>query len=359
MRRNGIFIAVSVAVIAVLYVYSQLMVPMAADQSVVEVKIEKGTSYGGAINLLKEKGLVKDRMLFKALGRLTGLDKHLSPGFYQFPGGVRPWDVFRALSAGNIVQWKVTIVEGNTLMDVREALVSAGIMNAEDFDKYTTDHDFLERLGINAPSLEGYLFPDTYAISKGATPEDVFEMMVHRLEEVFDEDMTRRAEFLGMTRRQILTLASIIEKEAILDSERPIISGVYHNRLNIGMPLQADPTAIYGIKPQSAGITRSDIMRKTAYNTYFIKGLPPGPIAAPGLKSIKAALYPKNVPYLYFVANLQGGHTFSITMEEHLIAIQDYRDRKLAAKLEDEAGGDDGEDGEQVQGQDQGEDKEQ
>jgi len=341
MRRNAIFIAVSVAVMAVLYVYSQFMVPVAVNQDMVEVKIEKGTSFGGAVNQLKESGLVKDRTLFKALGRLTGLDKHLTPGFYQFTGGVRPWDVFKDLRKGNIVQWKVTVVEGDTLMDVKNTLVSAGIMNAADFDKYSTDPAFLERLGINAPSLEGYLFPDTYAISKGSTPEDVFEMMFHRLEEVYDEEMTRRAEFLGMTRRQILTLASIIEKEAILDSERPIIAGVYHNRLNIGMPLQADPTAIYGIKPQSAGITRSDIVRKTAYNTYYIKGLPPGPIAAPGLKSIKAALYPKNVPYLFFVANYQGGHTFSITMEEHLNAIQTYRERKMAAKLEAESAGGD------------------
>jgi UPF0755 protein len=334
MLRSAVFMAVSFVAIAVLYCYSQLMVPLAPVQDTLEVKIEKGESFASAVSKLSREGLVKDRRIFRAVGRLSGLDKKLVPGYYQFYGMLRPWDVYETLKDGHIVQWKVTVVEGDTLMDVKETVVGEGIMNATDFDRYSTDQAFLETLGINAPSLEGYLFPDTYAVSKGSTPPEVFGMMFRRLEEVYDDEMTRRAEFLGMTRREILTLASIIEKEAILDSERPIIAGVYHNRLNIGMPLQADPTAIYGIKPQSAGITRRDIRRKTKYNTYHIKGLPPGPIAAPGLKSIMAALYPKNVPYLYFVANYQGGHTFSITMDEHLGAIREYRERKYAARME-------------------------
>jgi UPF0755 protein len=333
MRSRVKFAAVSFIAIAIMYCFAQFFIPLAPIEEVFEVNIEKGSSFASAVRQLGEEGLVRDRYLFTALGRMTGLDKKLAPGYYQFFGRLRPWDVFGMLRGGNIVHWKVTMVEGNTLMDIKETLVSEGIMNAVEFDSFSTEPEFLESLGINAPSLEGYLFPDTYAVSKGSTPEDVFGMMVRRLEELYDDEMTRRAEFLGMTRREVLTIASIIEKEAILDSERPIISGVYHNRLNIGMPLQADPTAIYGIKPQSAGITRKDILRKTKYNTYHIKGLPPGPIASPGLKSIKAALYPTNVPYLYFVANFQGGHTFSITMDEHLSAISEYRSRKYAARM--------------------------
>jgi UPF0755 protein len=333
MRKSVKFMALSFIATATLYCFAQFLIPLAPIEQMFEVKIEKGSSFASAVERLADRGLVRDRYLFRALGRMTGLDKKLAPGYYQFHGRLMPAEVFGMLWGGHVVQWKITVVEGDTLMDVKETLVSAGVMNAAEFASYSTDAVFLESLGINAPSLEGYLFPDTYAISKGSTPEDVFVMMFRRLEDVYDDEMVRRAEFLGMTRREVLTMASIIEKEAILDSERPIISGVYHNRLNIGMPLQADPTAIYGIKPQSAGITKKDIMRKTEYNTYHIKGLPPGPIANPGLKSIKAALNPMNVPYLYFVANYQGGHTFSLTMDEHLSAIAEYRSKKYASRI--------------------------
>jgi UPF0755 protein len=333
MRSRVKFAAVSFVAMAIMYCFAQFMVPLAPIDEMFEVKIEKGSSFASAVRQLGEEGLVRDRYLFTALGGMTGLDKKLAHGYYQFSGRLRPWDVYRMLGKGDVVQWKVTVVEGNTLMDIKEALVSEGIMNGVEFDSFSTEPEFLESLGINAPSLEGYLFPDTYAVSKDSTPKDVFMMMFRRLEEVYNDEMIRRAEYIGLTRREVLTLASIVEKEAILDSERPIISGVYHNRLNIGMPLQADPTAIYGIKPQSAGITRKDILKKTEYNTYHIKGLPPGPIASPGRKSIEAALNPTHVPYLYFVANFQGGHTFSITMDEHLSAISEYRSRKYAARM--------------------------
>lgn len=337
MRRSAKlnigFVAVSVAVAAIVYCYSQLMVSAVTVNEVFEVKIEKGESFSSAVSKFSDKGLIKDRHLFKAIGRLTGLDRKLTPGYYQFYGRVRPWDVYQMLRHGIIVGWKLTVVEGDTLRIIKAKLAAARIIPEEEFEALATDPAFLEKLGIRAPSLEGYLFPDTYSISKGATATEIIEMMVRRLEEVYDDDMMRRAEYLGFTRKEVLTLASIIEKEAILDSERPVISGVYHNRLRKGMPLQADPTAIYGVKPMTAGVKKSDIRRRTDYNTYHIKGLPPGPIASPGLKSIKAALHPAKVPYLFFVANFQGGHTFSVTHEEHLTAVDAYRKLKYEARL--------------------------
>lgn len=330
---NLAFVAVSIVAVAVIYGYSQLMVPAIEVEEMFEVQIEQGESFASAVAKLEDRGLVKDPYLFSALGRLTGLDRRLTPGYYQFYGRLRPWDVYERLRDGIIVGWKITVVEGDTLSIIKEKLVSEGIVTEEEFDSVATDPAFLEKLGINAPSLEGYLFPDTYSISKGSTAEEIVEMMVRRLEEVYDEKFTRRAEYLGFTRREVLTLASIIEKEAILDSERAVISGVYHNRLRKGMPLQADPTAVYGVKPMSAGVTRRDIRRRTEYNTYHIKGLPPGPIASPGLKSIRAALYPAEVPYLYFVANFQGGHTFSTTHSEHLSAIRENKKRKYALRM--------------------------
>ncbi|TAL25692.1 MAG: endolytic transglycosylase MltG, partial [Nitrospirae bacterium] len=206
------------------------------------------------------------------------------------------------------------------------------IADKETFIKFSRDEDFLQTYNINAPSLEGYLFPDTYKLPKGIEPENALGMMVNGMREKYTDKLRQRAKELGFTENQVLTLASIIEKEAIINSERPLISAVYHNRLKKRMLLQADPTAIYGIKSSKEKITMSDLKRKTPYNTYVIAGLPPGPIASPGLKSIEAALYPADAPYLYFVSNNDGTHQFSVTPEEHLSAVKAYREMRQIDK---------------------------
>lgn len=332
MGKNTVFILASVMLLALLYSTLQLVVPKVSVFPPIEAKIEKGMSFTQAVTLLKEQGLIDDVKPFIALSRLTGLHRKLTPGYYLFYGTLSPWDVFKILKEGRIVRWEVTVVEGDTISDVKEALVEKGVMSAERFNSLAADPVFLSGLDINAPSLEGYLYPDTYRIPKGTEPEEVLEMMVKRLRKVYDAELMDRTHELGLDERSVLTLASIIEKEAVIDRERPIISAVYHNRLDRGMPLQADPTAIYGIKPQSYGITKRDVRRKTRYNTYFIKGLPPGPIAAPGIKSIRAALYPADVPYLYFVSNNNGTHTFSVTLKEHREAVDTYKSIRKAPK---------------------------
>ena len=163
-------------------------------------------------------------------------------------------------------------------------------------------------------------------------PEDAIGMMINKMREKYSDKLKDRAADIGLSEREVLTLASIIEKEAVTDEERPLISAVYHNRLKKKMRLQADPTAIYGIKSSKEKITSDDLKRKTPYNTYVIKGLPPGPIASPGMKSIMAALYPADVPYIYFVSNNDGTHQFSVTMGEHQAAVQEYRKKKEAEK---------------------------
>jgi UPF0755 protein len=168
--------------------------------------------------------------------------------------------------------------------------------------------------------------------------------MIDRMREKYSHELLARTEEIGMTERKVLTLASIIEKEAVVDSERPLISAVYHNRLKKNMLLQADPTAIYGIKSSREKITSKDLQRKTLYNTYVIKGLPPGPIASPGIKSIIAALYPAVVPYVYFVSNNDGSHQFSVTAKEHLAAVKSYREKKQIENKE-ETGKDTGKNG--------------
>jgi UPF0755 protein len=159
-------------------------------------------------------------------------------------------------------------------------------------------------------------------------------MMINRMREKFSSDLCERASEIGLSEREVLTLASIIEKESVIDEERFLISAVFHNRLKKGIPLQADPTAIYGVKSSKEKITASDLRKKTKYNTYIINGLPPGPIASPSIKSIEAALYPPDMPYIYFVSNNDGTHHFSVTAEEHTAAVKSYREKKLREEQE-------------------------
>jgi UPF0755 protein len=198
-------------------------------------------------------------------------------------------------------------------------------MLPETFKELAFSETFLDDLDIDGRSLEGYLYPQTYRFSKGTKPRTVLKIMVQKLREEFSEDFEKRAHQMGWTENEVLTMASIIEKEAVIDSERAIISAVYHNRLKKGMPLQADPTAIYGVKSSRKRITRDDLRRKTEYNTYVIQGLPPGPIASPGIKSIKAALAPAKVPYVFFVAKNDRSHYFSTTLSQHNAAVARVR----------------------------------
>jgi UPF0755 protein len=322
---NRVFVPVSLLSVAVIYVFLQMGVPAATLEKPLEIRIEKGMSFKQAASVLHGHGLIRDTGLFVALGRVTGLHRRLIPGYYLMPGTPSPWEVFKFLGEGRIIRQEITIVEGDTLNEIRDKLLLKDIMSRADFNVLSTDREFLERMRIEAPSLEGYLFPDTYSIPKGMKPEEVLVMMVERLREKYDASMAERARAINLEERDVLALASIIEKEARVDSERAVISAVYHNRLRKGMRLQADPTAIYGIKLQRQGVTRKDIKRRTKYNTYFLRGLPPGPIASPGIKSIEAALYPADVPYLYFVSNNDGTHTFSATAKEHQRAVRRYR----------------------------------
>jgi UPF0755 protein len=235
------------------------------------------------------------------------------------------WQIYEKLRDGEVLPSGITIVEGDTLFDIGFKLEAEEFMSAEEFDRISHDAEFLKGLEIVAPSLEGYLFPDTYRFDKGDDPKSIVTTMVRRLREVYSDELIKQTEDMGWDVHRILTLASIIEHEAVLDEEREIISAVYHNRIRRGMRLQADPTAIYGIKPLSEGVTGADVRRATPYNTYVIKGLPPGPIGSPGRSSIQAAINPADVPYLFFVAQGDGSHKFSSTSAEHNRAVQEYR----------------------------------
>ncbi len=233
-----------------------------------------------------------------------------------------PIQVLRKLKSGRIIEYEITIFEGDSLLEIGKKFAYNKIMPQEVFNSLAKDKGFLHSLNIDAPSIEGYLFPQTYKFAKGAKPTAVLKLMVNKMRDEFNNELKERAEEIGWSENQVLTLASIIEREAKTDEERPLISAVYHNTIKKGMPLQADPTAIYGIKSNRHKITRNDLKKKTDYNTYVIKGLPLGSIASPGIKSIQAALYPAKVPYLYFVSKNDGTHHFSKILSEHNAAIK-------------------------------------
>ncbi|ACI20268.1 MULTISPECIES: endolytic transglycosylase MltG [Thermodesulfovibrio] len=311
-----------------LYVTIELTKPINISEDT-EVYIPKGASFSYIAKIFKEKGIIRNETVFIIIGRIYGIERKARAGYYLFKKEMTVLDVIKKLLEGKITEYTVTIIEGDSLYEIANKL---GSINSDFKNQLFTlayDRDFLNSLKIEAPSLEGYLFPDTYNIPKGLELEEIVKLMVKRFWEVYDSKLIEKTKKIGWTINEVVTLASIIEKEAKLDEEKPLISAVYHNRLKIGMPLQADPTAIYGIKRYKDGVTKKDLKNKSPYNTYLVKGLPPGPIASPGLKSILAALSPAKVSYLYFVSRGDGSHEFSVDYKKHVSVINQLKGNKL------------------------------
>jgi UPF0755 protein len=332
MKNNIKLIAIAIFFLFLAYIGIQLFVPSNIGSKQIEIEIPEGSTYKQAIYILAKNNLIRDRNLFILLGKIVGIDKKVRAGYYVFWGNMSPLQVFKKLKDGKIIENEITIVEGDSLLEIGRKLASNKIIPLNDFNALSIDRNFLRSLGIDAPSLEGYLYPQTYKFPKGAKPVAVLKLMVNKMRDEFTDDLRKRAEEMGWSENEVLTLASIIEREAKTDEERPLISAVYHNRIKKGMPLQSDPTAIYGVKSYRYKITKNDLRKKTAYNTYVIKGLPPGPIASPGIKSIQASLYPAKVPYIYFVSKNDGTHYFSKTLSEHIAAIKRIKAKRDAVR---------------------------
>lgn len=291
----------------------------------VRMDIEPGQSAWEISRTLQEKGVISHAPTFMALAAVTGKAKRLQAGSYVFEGNHFPQDIMDILFRGRTLRYRITIPEGYTIQQVGAAVEMTGLLPGDSFVRRAIDPASAAFFNIKAPSLEGFLYPDTYFLVPHITPLEIMAKMVDRFNTIYSPEMVHRAERLGLTRLEVITLASIIEKEAVVQTEKPVISSVFHNRLKKGMRLQSDPTAIYGIDGFSGRIGQKDLLRDTPYNTYRHPGLPPGPICNPGLDSIKAALWPARTDYLYFVAQGNGTHAFSTSLEAHNRAVSGRR----------------------------------
>jgi UPF0755 protein len=270
--------------------------------------------------------------MFRVYARVTGGDRNIKPGTYLLRHGT-PWkDIVGALHGGHGLVNTITIPEGYTISQITPLLAKTLKVPADSVQAAVRDTALLARLDIPTPTLEGYLFPDTYAFPLGTTARQAVHEMVYDFERRWKPEWDAKASALKINRNDLVTMASIVEKEARVPEERPVIAAVYYNRLQKGMLLQADPTVQYALGHHVGRVLYKDLAVKSPYNTYINKGLPPGPVAAPGVASLAAAANPANVPYLYFVASADGHHEFRMTLQEHTSAIREVR-RATPAKV--------------------------
>jgi len=288
------------------------------------VEIPLCTPAGRISRMLEEQGLIRSAFIFDIMLKITNRDSQLKAGEYLLNPAMNTMEVIQKLNEGTIVTHRIMIPEGYELKQIAAVLAREGLVDPERFLMLAQNAElvFGEQFPVELPipSLEGYLFPDTYHFAKEQSEEAIIRQMVSRFVDVVISKVDLSLLDDKYTLHEVITLASIVEKEVIYDFERPLVAAVYHNRLNIGMRLQADPTVRYVMTENRSRVLYSDLEIDSPYNTYRYDGLPPGPIASPGLKSILAVLEPADVDYLYFVAKPDGTHQFSRTFEEHVAA---------------------------------------
>ena len=292
------------------------------------VTIGPGESFRRISERLESAGVVRHATVLRMWARWQGLDRLVRSGEYRFDRPLSPIEVLAVLRSPSAAVHRVTIPEGATVADVAAELAAAGFGGPDHVTCLARDPSFLMDVEVPASGLEGYLFPDTYSFAWSASPEDVLRAMVRRFREQADAVAAARTA-ARMSEQEMVILASVIEKETGAAHERRVVSGVFHNRLRIGMALQSDPTAVYG-RADVDRLTAADLKVDSPYNTYRHTGLPAGPICNPGRAALEAAVSPAHVSYLYFVSRNDGTHEFSDTLADHNRAVGRYQRRRGA-----------------------------
>jgi UPF0755 protein len=289
--------------------------------------IPDGSTFQFVAALLEREGLIKSRSVFVLIGKSQSADRKVQAGEYELNPGMTPAEILSKLLNGEVLFHPLTIPEGLTITQIADVVSQQGLTDRVEFLRLAKDRAFVASLGIKAETVEGYLYPDTYRFPRPIEAREVLVAMVEQLRQVVGPDLLARMQELKMTIHEVLTLASVIEKETGAGDERPEISAVFHNRLKKHIPLQSDPTVIYGLPAFDGNLHKKDLSSPSPYNTYRVQGLPPGPIANPGIQAIRATLYPSDSRSLYFVSRNDGTHQFSATLIEHNKAVEKYQKR--------------------------------
>lgn len=291
------------------------------------IVIPDGSTFQQVADLLERERLIKSGFAFVLFGKFQSADRKVHAGEYEMNPGMTPAEILSMLRNGQVLLHSLTVPEGLTFVQIAELASQDGLTDREEFLRLAKDREFIGSLEIKAETLEGYLYPDTYKFPRPVKAREVLVAMVEQLRQEFRADLRARMQELKMTMHEVLTLASVIEKETGSGGERPEISAVFHNRLKKHIPLQSDPTVIYGLPAFDGNLHKKDLSSPSPYNTYRVQGLPPGPIANPGIQAIRAALYPSDSRFLYFVSKNDGTHQFSATLIEHNKAVEKYQKR--------------------------------
>jgi len=294
-----------------------------------EVTIPTGMGALEIGQLLQDRGLVRSAGVFAWTARLRGQSDDLEAGMYLLNGTLTTPEILRELLKAPLQLRRVTIPEGLSSQQIAQVLAQSGMADSARFVALARDREFARRLGLDAPAAEGYLFPETYMLNRSATEEEIIRRMVEEFDKVFTSALYARLDSLKLTRHQAITLASIVEREAVVQQERPLIAGVFLGRLEKGMMLESCPTVEYALGYHKAHLDNDDLQVDSPYNTYKYPGLPPGPIANPGQAAIQATLFPVRTDYLYFMARGDGTHIFSRNNQQHEAAKRSVRGGRI------------------------------
>ena len=330
LRWLAALILVGMGSVFILAEYGRTQLEPAATEPAPRLfDVHPGNTFASVARRLEDEELIRDARLATWLARYNEMDGRLHVGQYELSPHQSTQEILEVITQGQVKTWRVTLPEGSRAEEIAERLAASGLVDGEQFKAALRNPALAEELDVPTTDFEGYLYPDTYWLPQGLSPEEVVRILVGQFDRVWEAEIRTQAEETGLSRNEVVTLASIVEKETAAPPERARIAAVFLNRLRKGMRLETDPTVIYGIEDFDGNLRRKHLRdKRNPYNTYQHFGLPPGPIANPGLAALRSVVNPEETDYLYFVSRNDGTHVFSRTYGEHTKAVDEYQRRK-------------------------------